>query len=393
MACRSGGSRRPLSDTVTVLVLLEGLEAGRVRVGKPCTFCAETILLHYYAKVGVIMQKPPGIERTWAIGLLRAALPTQVEVANQSASLEIRGPSTGSLTVQMVASERDPATGGALPVVILEGAGRTEHDRLRRAGSSFVDLSGVVCLQAPGLYIDRTDLAPMKLDRSPSGGVDPYSDKASRVVRVLLMNPRARRWNNSGLAAEAEVDVSTASRVARELRRRDLVLDEAPGQGRSSRIGVKDPAALLRDWARRYSWTDNRQLRVAAPVGSVRRFISRMGNLFEGRRWALSLRAGASLLAPHAEFDLIHTYVDVSPELFALEKGWEPSPSGRLVLLQPAYGESVWFQAQRLHAANVVSRVQLVLDLWHYPVRGREQAEHIIETILEPMWAADVQSQ
>jgi hypothetical protein len=27
----------------------------------------------------------------------------------------------------------------------------------------------------------------------------------------------------------------------------------------------------------------------------------------------------------------------------------------------------------------VVSDLQLALDLWHYPIRGREQAEHLIE--------------
>jgi hypothetical protein len=38
-----------------------------------------------------------------------------------------------------------------------------------------------------------------------------------------------------------------------------------------------------------------------------------------------------------------------------------------------------------------VSPLQLVLDLWHYPVRGREQAQHLIEAILEPIWDADVE--
>jgi hypothetical protein len=34
----------------------------------------------------------------------------------------------------------------------------------------------------------------------------------------------------------------------------------------------------------------------------------------------------------------------------------------------------------------VVSDLQLVLDLWHYPLRGREQGEHIRDTILRPVW-------
>lgn len=52
---------------------------------------------------------------------------------------------------------------------------------------------------------------------------------------------------------------------------------------------------------------------------------------------------------------------------------------GRLVLLAPYYSTSVWEGVRPIGQLPVVSDLQLVLDLWHYPVRGREQAEHLIE--------------
>jgi hypothetical protein len=344
--------------------------------------------------VEVSLQKNAGSKFSAAFHMLKDALPEDFSIGTRSDdrhpwAFEIRAPSLEPLEGVLVASPDAPGSKRGVCIVVLDGGSEREHDNLRRAGVSFVDLSGVVHLRAPGIFVDRTGLTPMELYASPSTRVDPYADRASQVVRVLLMSPRARRWSTSGLAVAADVDVSVASRVVRELRRRQLVLDEAPGQGRSSRIGVADPMALLADWTRRYSWDDNRLLRLAAPVGSVTRFLSRMGDLFTGRRWALSLQAGASLVAPYAEFDVVHVYVDASAEGVALDRRWESSPSGKVILMESAYVNSVWFQQQRFDKLSVVSPIQLVLDLWHYPVRGREQADHIVETVLRPLWDQD----
>jgi hypothetical protein len=48
----------------------------------------------------------------------------------------------------------------------------------------------------------------------------------------------------------------------------------------------------------------------------------------------------------------------------------------------PFYTHSAWHGAQSAHGLPVVSTLQLILDLWHYPIRGREQAEHLITHVL-----------
>jgi hypothetical protein len=65
--------------------------------------------------------------------------------------------------------------------------------------------------------------------------------------------------------------------------------------------------------------------------------------------------------------------------MVGMEMGWTPSDAGRLVLLRPYYRESVWFGLRRIESLPVVSDLQLILDLWHYPVRGREQAEVLLD--------------
>jgi hypothetical protein len=47
--------------------------------------------------------------------------------------------------------------------------------------------------------------------------------------------------------------------------------------------------------------------------------------------------------------------------------------------MRPWYAESVWFGLERRKGLPVVSELQLILDLWQYPVRGLEQAEHLLE--------------
>lgn len=330
-----------------------------------------------------------------AVGLLRRALP-------DSADLQFLGELAdgrelcldyGDLSpIRMVLTARTGESGSqsdAVAVRVLEGS-PDERERLRREGENFIDLEGAVYLEAPGFFLDRSGFSPPS--PTPSArGPDPYADAASRLARVLLQAPQSRRWSIRGVATEADVHPSTASRVLGELKRRELVRDDRPGERRRSGIWVPDPDALIEDWARTYQWRDNRQLRLAAPVGSPGKFIERMPELLEGERWALTLQAGASRIAPYAPFDAVHAYVKSGRPLeeLALRRGWEASSSGKLCLLEPAYAESVWFGVREEDGIPVVSPVQIVLDLWHYPVRGREAARHLVDTILRPIWTSD----
>jgi hypothetical protein len=92
--------------------------------------------------------------------------------------------------------------------------------------------------------------------------------------------------------------------------------------------------------------------------------------------------SGPARVAPHASWDRVHVYVDAKDESALVrigeDHGWEPADDGRLVLLRPYYRTSVWHGLQIIRGAPVVSTLQLALDLWHYPLRGREQAEHLL---------------
>jgi hypothetical protein len=100
-------------------------------------------------------------------------------------------------------------------------------------------------------------------------------------------------------------------------------------------------------------------------------------------KWALTMQAGAALVTPHAEWKQTHIYIDapsaVSLESVAVDLNWKPDADGRVTLMRPYYRASIWIDVQRKVGIPVVDDLQLALDLWNYPVRGREQAEHLLK--------------
>ena len=159
-------------------------------------------------------------------------------------------------------------------------------------------------------------------------------------------------------------------------------------EGRRAAVSVKKPRLLFKSWTSSYDWNRNLALTVRAPVADAREFLKSLPRKLRSRsqQWALTLQAGASLVAPHATLNHVHLYVDVPTaillERFAADLNWPPDPDGRVTLMRPYYRESIWEDVRKHSGIPVVDDLQLALDLWNYPLRGREQAEHILRRSL-----------
>jgi hypothetical protein len=288
------------------------------------------------------------------------------------------------IEVKSLDSPRRPDTHADAVVYVLHRATRRLHNEMRRAGHSFVDVSGTVHLALPNILVDRTNLrvqAPGSIVRQ---SFDPFSDRASLILRTLLESVgRDRTWGIRELATEAGVSPATATRVTRELERHGVQVQR---RGRTAAVRLRDPHALFAAWTRAYDWTRNPGAAFAAPMGDADLFLARVKTGWNGPRWALGLQSGAARVAPLSTFSRVHIYVDVpdAQDLIAVGEmqGWEPAEDGNLVLLKPWYRTSVWHGLQRVEGLPVTSTLQLALDLWHYPLRGREQAEHLLETLV-----------
>ena len=327
------------------------------------------------------------LTRAWE--LIQAALGSRAELlaakttrnAPELEQLDVRLPNgkRAQLILEPLSARRQSNPKGNT-ILVLNRASPKLLERLRGNRQNFVDIGrGTVCLELPSLMIDRTGVKPARRPTASRPLRNPFADHASFVSRVLVEHP-GRIWKSRELAARAGVSTMTASHVVRQLHQMGAL--EVQRQGRSSQIRLRSVRTLVELWATHYEWTRNPRVTLVAPIGDPIRFLPRLRSLLGNEQWALTMQAGASLVAPHAAWNKIHLYLDARhardlSDIFRAED-YHPSDQGRLVVMQPWYRDSVWYGLRSIESFPVVSNLQLALDLWHYEVRGREQAEHLL---------------
>jgi hypothetical protein len=57
--------------------------------------------------------------------------------------------------------------------------------------------------------------------------------------------------------------------------------------------------------------------------------------------------------------------------------------------MMPYYKHSVFYDSREIEGLWVVSDIQLYLDLYRHPVRGREQAEHLYARRMGMLFSGD----
>lgn len=215
-----------------------------------------------------------------------------------------------------------------------------------------------------------------------------FEPKATRVLRALLVNPQ-RNWTIRGLAREMEISPGYAHAVISTL----IDLGHV-ARTENYRIKVVNPTVLLRRWAAYHQYDKmNTFLEYHTFEREIDRFIQQLSQTSDSN-YALTVLAGASLIAPHVRPVDIHIYIKKKEDATTLSKALnlQPIPKGGNVKLVIPYDEGVfygrqtanlWISDQVVSPVNVVSDVQLFVDLYNYPARGLEAAEHLYERIVE----------
>jgi hypothetical protein len=278
---------------------------------------------------------------------------------------------------------------------------------LREAAINHVDLSGALYVCEPGLYIDTDPIGePSNLiEDAPdswsagttSGMINPFSDTASVVLRLLL-NDSDKSWRIHDLADAGGMSPGWVTTVARTLERRGYATRSQRGSGRDSDLRIADAVAALQDWTDAYTWRANHVTSYNVPF-EYHELVQRIPALTDSMRTgvsefpvALTLHSGADLYAAHVQHEQLHLYVQA--DAFVALNAWvrmqlhgQPAErSGNLHLLQPHYRRSVFVGASMRDGLPVVSAVQLYLDLVNYPLRGKEAADALARVVLGPAW-------
>jgi DNA-binding Lrp family transcriptional regulator len=243
----------------------------------------------------------------------------------------------------------------------------------------FVDLSGNVYIAYRTFYIERVGFPNKYPEKRQRRG--PFSDKASLILRELFKNSN-RQWGIRELAQKLALDPGYVSRMAKSL-------EESGYVARSNRkLNIRSPKEILEDWVRVYDLKKNELNPFFIQESSVDSILQHLRKIKIARKmkYALSVQAGASLVAPHAVYKEVHLYVENRQGIkyFIEELDLRSAPQGaNLVLMLPYYKHSVFYDFREINGLSVVSDIQLYLDLYSYPVRGREQAAYLFDKRLK----------
>lgn len=254
---------------------------------------------------------------------------------------------------------------------------------LRDEGIAFVDSAGNAWLMAPGIHVDRRGFAnPWREEREQR---DLFSDKASLVLRVLMMQraPLGIRQIADIVADRgrgAFLSPGYVSKIVAELERRGYA-----GR-RDDKVVLRHGRDLLSEWVVSYR-------KHARPTGGAyfmpsedaESAMPRVAAILDaaGVGYVFSGHAGASLVDRHASFDVVDVHVEdraAAGDALVRSGARQVERGGNINLVEPYYRVAAFYEYQVPRGSmRAASDIQLYLDLHDYPVRGREQADHLYE--------------
>lgn len=214
-----------------------------------------------------------------------------------------------------------------------------------------------------------------------------FYDAASLILRAMLARPD-RSWVVRDFVRELRLGQGWVASVLRVLR--DKGFTKGKGRGRLAGSVLRDANELVREWTRHYQFEQNKThvFYSAEPniLQKIKRFFKEKAS---DQDYALSFHSGANLMTGFVKDPNVYLYL--KPERFdqltfdlrltldlkELKRG------GNVYLIYPYYKRSVFFNLQKIRGFSAVSNLQLYLDLFHFPGRGREHAEHLLRFLEE----------
>jgi len=269
---------------------------------------------------------------------------------------------------------------GTYPLIIGKYLSKNQREICREENVFYIDLVGNFYIHYPGVYIDKE----VESKGFPSEEIErnPFSDKASLILRKLLKDG-SKPWQIRKLAIELKLSPGYVSKIAKRLHELNYAsFNSLEG------LKLKNRDSLLEDWVNQYKYKKNKKSKYYCLAKGPEDILARLKNLNIPYKinYALSFHAGAYLISPHAVFNEVHIYVSdrESMNFFVDKLNLKPVVQGaNLIILFPYYKYSVFYDKQKIKNLWVVSDIQLYLDLYKYPLRGIEQAEHLYEKRLK----------
>ncbi len=257
------------------------------------------------------------------------------------------------------------------PVIIAPTISERGQEICRENEIGYLDLTGNISLRFNGVYIERTGKGKPKKGKDKLKNI--FSPVSSRILRALLEKPK-RGWTLIELHMESGASLGYVHKVVQSLKDQGYLQEKR-------RVQLKDPGRLLDDWASGYNFSANKMHAFYSfekePVKMMRKIedISKKIDI----EYAMTMHAGASLVAPFVRYTDVHFYIRGQLERWIKELDLRPVEFGGTIHLIEPYDNGIFYRTQNIEDTKIVSNIQLYLDLYNYPARGREQAEFLRE--------------
>lgn len=268
-----------------------------------------------------------------------------------------------------------------VPIVVANYLSPQKREFCKNEGINYLDLSGNVLLQyGDGLYIERIGF-PNSFPYIRKGR-SPFADKASLIFRAML--EEKKMWGVRELADKIRLDAGYISRMFKELKKLNYLARN------NSKWKLRNKDSILEDWIHYYDFKKNKEIKYFCLAKGPEEIIEKLKNLNipEKINYALSFHAGAFLISPYSVFNEVHIYVsdEENMDFFVDQLSLKQVDQGaNLIFLFPFYKSSAFYGKQKVKNLWIVSDIQLYLDLYKYPLRGIEQAEHLYEKGLKKL--------
>lgn len=206
-------------------------------------------------------------------------------------------------------------------------------------------------------------------------------DKANIVIRAMLSQP-GRKWVARDFEKEFGVGRARAATVLSALYAKGFV--GGIRSGRLAHSALQNKAELLEEWLKVYKFELNEvHLYYSSDDDVLGRLKKYFATRNEPKGYALTLHSGANFITHYVNTPAVYCYLppgdfkNVSLDLRQSLDLKELKKGGNFYLIKPYYKKAAFFHAQTIKGYNVVSDLQLFLDLYHFPQRGRDHAEYL----------------
>lgn len=265
-----------------------------------------------------------------------------------------------------------------VPVIAAPSISESSRRLLREHHLAYVDGGGSVYLDLPEMvyWVERPPLpssAPLLRDA--------FRGSSAQALHALLLEPE-RDWKLHALAERAGVAASTAHRVCRFLE--EQLWMEKAGSGPRTVRRLLEPGKLLDAWAESHTLTEYTTQHFHRWFREPLELTLAVTGAFEeaGIEHALTLSSGAQFVAPYASgAESVWLLVSARSTGMLGEAasaiGLQPVEEGEAVTFLISEQRSPLLFRRDVQGMWVASDVQLYLDLWAWPKRGREQARHL----------------